>query len=226
MGVQTPSTDIVIQEKFGQILDLLRGEYGIPEWEPDHDPVSGLIQTILSQNTSDTNSRRAYQSLRSSVGRWEDIINEDISVIAHHIRGGGLGRIKAQRIRQALSEVVRKRGRLELDFLGQLSLFDAQEWLRELPGVGLKTACCVLLFSLGMPALPVDTHIQRVSKRLGLIDARATLDQAHLSLGETVPSEDVYQFHVLLIEHGRRICQARQPKCHACALKGLCPSYT
>ncbi len=218
-------TDAPTREKLGQILDLLKREYGIPEWRIQHDPVSVLVQTILSQNTSDVNSGGSFQSLLVSFDNWEGVADTDVDTIAYRIRRGGLGRIKAQRIKQALKEIVRKRGRLELDFLNQLALSEAEAWLQSLPGVGLKTARCVLLFSLGMPALPVDTHILRVSKRLGLISAGASLAEAHRALGEMVPPEDVYQFHVLVIEHGRRTCLARRPRCRSCALKDICISY-
>ena len=214
-----------IKKKVIQILDILGEEYGIPEWQPRYDPVSVLVQTILSQNTSDTNSRGAFQALLASFDNWEGLADADIDTIAHCIRCGGLGRVKAQRIKQSLKEIVQRRGQLKLDFLSQLILPDAQAWLQKLPGVGPKTACCVLLFSLGMPALPVDTHILRVTKRLGLINAEASLHDAHKSLGEVVPSGDIYQFHILVIEHGRKICQARRPNCRDCVLKRVFMSY-
>lgn len=215
-----------MQEKIRQILDLLKREYGAPERQPRPDPVSVLVQTVLSQNTSDANSRAAFQSLLASFDNWEDIADADINTIADCIRCGGLRRIKAQRLKQALREIMRKRGRLELDFLSQLTPSDAESWLQRLPGVGLKTARCVLLFSLGLPALPVDTHILRVTKRLGLIRPKASLREAHHVLGEVVSPEDVYLFHILVIEHGRRICQARYPNCQACVLKKMCASYS
>ena len=214
-----------IKNKVGQIVRLLETEYGVPEWQLSDDPVSVLIETILSQNTSDTNSRDAFRSLMDSFDNWEEVAGADVDAIAHSIRCGGLGRIKAQRIKQALEEIMRQRGQLELDFLSQASLAEAEDWLQKLPGVGLKTARCVLLFSLGRPALPVDTHILRVSKRLGLISPKASLEEAHRALGELVPPEDVYKFHILVIEHGRRTCQARNPKCQDCVLRKVCPSY-
>ena len=214
------------KESIRQLLDLLKREYGVPDWQPSYDPISVLVQTILSQNTSDTNSRAAFRALLSFFDDWEDVVDANVDTIAHCIKCGGLGRIKAQRIKQALKETVRMRGRVELDFLSQLSLSDAEDWLHRLPGVGLKTARCVLLFSLGMPALPVDTHILRVTKRLGLISPKTSLREAHLILGEMVPPEDVYHFHVLVIEHGRRTCRARYPKCQDCVLKEMCKSYS
>ena len=217
-------TDNAIKKKIRQILCLLEEEYGTPKWQPSYAPISVLVQTILSQNTSDTNSGSAFQALTAAFDNWEDVADADVDTIAHCIRHGGLGMIKAQRIKQALQGIVRERGQLELDFLSQLNLPDAEDWLLQLPGVGLKTARCVLLFSLGMPALPVDTHILRVSKRLGFISPKASLHEAHYALGELVPPEDVYKFHVLVIEHGRRTCQARHPDCQGCALKRICMS--
>jgi endonuclease-3 len=215
-----------MQEKIRQILDLLRREYGVPQWQPHSDPISVLVQTILSQNTSDTNSRGAFQSLLASFYSWEEVANADVDAIADCVRCGGLGRIKAQRIKQALGEIVRRRGRLELDILSQLTPSDAEDWLQKLPGIGLKTARCILLFSLGMPILPVDTHILRVSKRLGLIISKASLREAHYILGEAVPPADVYQFHILVIQHGRKTCQARNPRCSDCVLQKMCINYT
>jgi len=221
------SQKLKVQSKMSirQILDLLKEEYGVPEWQPRYDPISVLVQTILSQNTSDTNSRGAFVSLLSSFGSWENVADADIDTIEHAIRHGGLGRVKAVRIEKALKEIERKRGRLELDFLSQLNLSEARDWLEQLPGVGVKTASCVLLFSLGMPALPVDTHILRVVKRLGLITSKTSLKQAHQLLGELVPRQDVYQFHILIIEHGRRVCRAQRSLCHHCVLREICPSY-
>ena len=216
-------TEAQIKETVKQILDLLKREYGVPKQQLHGDPISVLVQTILSQNTSDVNSTAAFQSLLASFDKWEYLADADVDTVAHYIKCGGLGRIKAQRLKQALKEIVRQRGRLELDFLRQLALPEAQDWLQKLPGVGLKTARCVLLFSLGMPALPVDTHISRVTKRLGLINPRASLDEAHHQLGRVVPVDDVYQFHVLVIEHGRKICRARYPNCQDCVLKKICP---
>ncbi|MFC2065749.1 endonuclease III domain-containing protein [Chloroflexota bacterium] len=221
---QELKTDKTIKERIGQILCLLEGEYGTPKWQPSYAPISVLVQTILSQNTSDTNSGSAFKTLKSSFDNWESVADADADTIAHYIRHGGLGQIKAQRIKQALQGIVRERGQLELEFLSQFTSSDAEEWLLRLPGVGLKTARCVLLFALGMPSLPVDTHVLRVSKRLGLINPKASLDEAHYTLGALVPQEDVYKFHVLVIEHGRKICQARRPNCQDCILKKICPS--
>ncbi|UCD53756.1 MAG: endonuclease III [Dehalococcoidia bacterium] len=184
-----------------------------------------LVQTILSQNTSDVNSRRAFNSLLASFDRWESVAAADVNDISTAIKMGGLGDIKAKRIKEALGEIRQKQGKLELDFLNQLPLAEARDWLKQLPGVGSKTASCVLLFSLGRPALPVDTHVLRVAKRLGLIEPKTSAEQAHRLLESLVPADGVYQFHLLMIEHGRRVCKVQRPRCSHCVLRGICPSY-
>ena len=209
----------------GQTLGLLIGQYGTPDWQPNHNPLQELIQTILSQSTSDVNSNRAFKSLLASFPCWEDIAAADVDEIAASIRIGGLGEIKAKRIKQALKEIQQKRGRLDLDFLDKLPLPKARDWLKQLPGVGTKTANCVFLFSLGKPALPVDTHVFRVAKRLGLVDSKTSVEQAHELLESLVLPDQVYQFHVLLIEHGRQVCKAQRPRCPECVLWRLCPGY-
>ena len=209
----------------GQVLKLLSGEYGKRRWRPRQSPIAVLIQTILSQNTSDRNSGRAFEQLLASFGSWEDMANASVGEISHSIKAGGLGEVKARYIKQALEEIRRRLDGFELDFLRKLPVDEARDWLRQLPGVGMKTASCVLLFSLGMPALPVDTHVLRVAKRLGLVDSKTSAEKAHKLLEGLVPPHDVYQFHVLLIEHGRKTCKAQRPRCKECVLRGLCPSY-
>ena len=148
----------------------------------------------------------------------------DVSELAEAIRAGGLADIKARRIKLILHEIREKQGSLDLSFLDNVGLAEAKAWLRQLPGVGPKTAGCVLLFSLGKPAMPVDTHVFRVAKRLGLIDARVSVEKAHEILESLVPPKNVYEFHILMVEHGRRACKAQRPRCTVCVLKGLCPS--
>jgi len=206
-----------------EIIKLLEQEYGSPEWRQREEPVAVLVGTILSQNTSDVNSGRAFNSLLSSFGSWEAIASAPVEHIAQAIRLGGLSRIKAVRIKQILEEIERERGRISLDFLKAMNMSEAKDYLMHLPGVGPKTASCVLLFALGKPCLPVDTHVFRVAKRLGLIDSRVSIDQAHSLLQEQIPPSKVYQFHLHLIRHGRRICRARRPRCNECVLKSVCP---
>jgi endonuclease-3 len=177
---------------------------------------------ILSQNTSDRNSGRAFESLLTSFDGWDDIADAGVDEIADSIKAGGLGEVKAGYIKRVLEEIRRKQGDFELGFLRQMSVDEARDWLMQLPGVGMKTASCVLLFALGMSALPVDTHIFRVARRLGLVGPKVSVEKAHKLLEEFVPPDDVYQFHVLLIEHGRQVCKAQRPGCGQCMLRGLC----
>ena len=207
-----------------QVLRLLRKEYGPRRWQPGQDPVSSLIATVLSQNTSDINSHRAFAALVSRFGSWEAVAAADVNQLARTIRAGGLAEIKARRIKLILREIEEERGCLDLGFLKELRLAEAKAWLRGLPGVGPKTAGCVLLFSLGRPAMPVDTHVYRVAKRLGLIDARTSVEKAHEILESLVPPKDIYEFHVLMVEHGRRTCKAQRPRCTVCVLRSICPS--
>jgi endonuclease-3 len=207
-----------------EVIELLEQEYGPRRWQPDRDPIDVLIGTILSQNTSDTNSGRAFTSLKASFDSWEAVASAPAEHIAQVIKSGGLSQIKAVRIKQVLEQIEKEQGRISLDFLKSMNMAEAEDYLMRLPGVGHKTASCVLLFSLGKPALPVDTHVFRVAKRLGLIDARASIEKAHSLLQEQVSPSKVYQFHVHMIEHGRRICHARQPQCDRCILRGICPS--
>jgi endonuclease-3 len=207
-----------------EIIDLLAKEYGSITWRSRTDPLSELIMTILSQNTSDHNSRRAFDSLLSRFGSWEAVAEGSVEDIAEAIKLGGLAQVKAPRIKRILQQIQKERGLLDLKFLKKMPVAEAKTWLRSLPGVGPKTAACVLLFSLGKPVLPVDTHINRVAKRLGLIDSRVSAEKAHELLGDMVPAEDVYQFHIHMIEHGRRVCKAQRPRCRECILLKVCPA--
>lgn len=209
----------------GSVIQSLENEYGPVRYRPRMDPVSELIGTILSQNTSDVNSHRAFDSLRARFNAWEDLLDADTGSIADAIRAGGLGEVKAPRIKAVLHRILSERGSLDLEFLRDMSLDEAKAWLRRLPGVGPKTAAIVLCFSMGLPAMPVDTHVFRVAKRLGLVDSKASVEQAHDLLEALVPAEQVYSFHVLLITHGRRTCKARRPLCGRCVLGNICPSH-
>jgi len=207
-----------------QVIKLLEREYGPCQQYPNRDPVDVLIQTILSQNTSDSNSGRAFACLKASFDSWEAVASAPAEGIAQAIRCGGLSQIKATRIRQVLQQIEREEGRITLGSLKSKTVTEAEDYLRRLPGVGPKTASCVLLFSLHKPSLPVDTHVFRVSRRLGLIKPKIPIDKAADLLGKQVPPSRVYQFHVHMIEHGRRVCHARNPSCCRCALKVICPS--
>ena len=203
---------------------LLEQEQGVAEWEPRYDGISELLFTILSQHTSDLNALRAFESLRDAFGAWEEVAQADPEDIARAIWIGGLSKVKAPRIKAVLKDIQGKQGNLDLSFLREMPMSEAKAWLRELPGVGPKTAAIVLCFAMGMPAMPVDTHIYRVSKRLGFIGAKTTAEQAHDILEATIDPEQVFAFHVYLISHGRQVCKARRPLCEECVLKEGCPS--
>jgi endonuclease-3 len=207
-----------------RIIELLDAEYGEAPQRVRRDATAELVLTLLSQNTSDTNSERAYDRLLDAFPEWHSLLDADVKAIERAIRPGGLAPTKAPRIQAMLQEVWSRRGSFDLSFLREQPLEEARTWLRSLPGVGPKTAACVLLFSLGMPALPVDTHVHRVAKRLGLVPEKASAERAHELLEPTLKPEQIYPFHMQLIRHGRRICSAQRPKCPVCALRAGCPS--
>lgn len=216
---------VMVKKDITEIIRLLEQEYGMPAWRVRGDPVAVLVQTILSQNTSDKNSAPAFRRLMGSFSSWEEMAEADEEHIARCIQSGGLAKVKARYIKRALEEIKRRRGSFDLHFLKEMSVEDARRWLMELPGVGMKTASCVLLFGLKVPALPVDTHIFRVATRLGLIRPGTSIEKAHRELESLIPPEDVYHFHVLLIAHGRRVCRARLPYCTRCLLREVCGFY-
>lgn len=212
-------------EKVRQINRRLIEHYGPREHYGSRDPLDELVLTILSQNTSDRNSGRAFRMLRGRYSTWEAVLDADTRELAEAIRVGGLANIKASRIQQVLREIIARRGSLNLSFLCAMDLPEARAWLTSLPGVGPKTAACVLCFACGMPALPVDTHVHRVSKRLGLIGAKISADAAHELLESALDPSDIYSFHVNMILHGRQICHAQRPVCQRCPLADLCDYY-
>jgi endonuclease-3 len=205
-------------------MDLLGKEYGPFEWRPRYDPASELVSTVLSQHTSDVNSKRAYDSLMTAFGSLEAVANARVEEIEEAIRTAGLFRVKAPRIKAMLNQIMEEVGSFDLSFLREMPLDEAKAWLKRIDGIGPKTAAIVLCFSLGMPAMPVDTHIFRVAKRLGFIGAKVTADQAHDILEPMVTPQDVFAFHLYLINHGRQVCKAPRPRCDECVLAWGCPS--
>ncbi len=184
-----------------------------------------LVLTILSQNTSDTNSGRAFIRLLAAFPTWDALAEAPAAAIEAAIQVGGLARQKAPRIKAAVQEVARRTGgSFDLRLLADLPLDEAKAWLRSLASVGPKTAACVLMFALGRPALPVDTHVHRVAMRLGLIPEKTSAEAAHQLLERTLDPDDVYPFHIILIKHGRRLCSARRPNCSECPLAPRCPA--
>ena len=205
-----------------EITRRLATLYGDPVWRPHGDPMSELVLTILSQNTSDTNSGRAFMRLKQRFLVWEDLLGADPNDIIPAIQVGGLARIKAPRIKAILEEVWGRLGSFDLLFLKDVPMDEAKAWLRSLPGVGPKTAACVLMFALGRPALPVDTHVHRVAQRLGLVPVKVGAAEAHDILEAILEQEEVYAFHISLIKHGRRLCRAQRPLCERCPLLDGC----
>ena len=206
-----------------EVLARLRAHYGSPAPRRSDGALAELVQTILSQNTSDVNTERAFASLWSRFGDWDAILAAPTPAVADAIRSGGLAEIKAPRIKGVLAAIKDDRGELSLEFLAELPLEEARTYLTSLGGVGPKTAACVLLFALGMPALPVDTHVHRVSKRLGLIGERISAEAAHRLLEAAIPPAEMFDAHMLLIRHGRVICKALRPRCETCPLEDVCP---
>ena len=204
----------------------LNAIYGPIHWRPRMIALDELIFTVLTQHTSDLNAERSYDALRKAMPTWASVIEAETQKIADAIHHGGLANQKSVRIQQILTEILHRLGHFELEFLSDLPLEEARSWLTSLPGVGPKTAAVVMAFSLKMPAFPVDTHILRVSKRLGLIGRKVSADQAHPIMENMIPSDNRYDMHVLLITHGRQICKARVPQCGRCPLDQECPAST
>ncbi|HET6849159.1 MAG TPA: endonuclease III [Gaiellales bacterium] len=209
--------------RFATILDRLRRQLG----EPTHrrlPAVDELVLTVLSQNTSDINTGRAYRAMRERFPTWRSVMEAEAAELVDALRPGGLANQKAPRIQRILRELDGSEHGLDLEWLAGLEPDGALAHLTALPGVGAKTASCVLLFSFGMPVMPVDTHIHRIALRLGLIDARVSAEAAHPILTAMTPPHRMLEAHLLLIEHGRRTCKARRPLCGECVLLDLCPT--
>jgi len=212
-------------EEILEVHHILLQEYGDHPWQPS-DPVDTLVSTILSQNTNDVNRDRAFSQLQARFPTWDAVRSASQEALVDAVRPAGLAPTKAPRIQGALDRIVEERGEITLDFLSDMPLEDAREWLLGIPGVGPKTAAIVLLFSLGLPAFPVDTHVHRVTRRLGLIPTNTSREKAHELLEQLVPIKLYYSFHINLIEHGRAVCHSRQPECSACSLQDYCDYYT
>jgi endonuclease-3 len=206
------------------VLEMLTPEYGPFEWVPRLDPVSEIVATILSQHTSDTNSERAFAQLIKSFGTLEQVAKADVRSIETCIRTGGLANVKAPRIKNALNIILQERGSLDVRFLKDLPLDQAKQWLKDIPGIGPKSAAVILCFALGMPAMAVDTHVYRVSKRLGLIEPNSGYQDAHDVLETAVHPGNVFGLHMALITHGRKVCKAIRPLCGECIVQNSCPS--
>jgi endonuclease-3 len=219
---------LALREKIAEVTRLLRDTYHAAGPRRGHaasvPPTDELVLTVLSQSTTDVNSWRGYQALLARYGgNWEVVADAPVEEIEEAIRPCGLSRQKAPRIKAILQRLRAEHGKVSLDFLAALPPDEALEYLMSFHGVGRKTASCVLLFSLGMPAMPVDTHVHRVARRLALIPPTASAEQAHDLLEALLPEEDYYDFHVNMITHGRETCTARNPACERCPVLHLCP---
>jgi endonuclease III len=214
-----------------RVYELLIDTYGEPKNVPDYDALGGLVGTILSQHTSDINSGRAYRQLISTFPTWEEVRDAPTDKVADAIRCGGLANVKAPRIQDVLQTLTEQmqasahKGSLAQYLYNELIQKTPEEgwrYLRRLPGVGPKTAACVLMFDLDLPVMPIDTHVHRTSVRLGLIGAKVSADKAHEIYAKVIPDEWVYPLHVNLITHGRKVCHAQRPDCTNCTLYGEC----
>ncbi|MCJ7823589.1 MAG: endonuclease III [Anaerolineales bacterium] len=213
------------QKRATEVRSRLLERYGQPAWRNRLPPLDELVSTILSQNTNDTNRDRAFEDLRGRFPTWEEMRDAEPSEVVAAIRSAGLANQKGPRIQHALQQITEEHGDLNLDFLEDLTLEQAKAWLLRFKGVGPKTAAIVLLFSLDKPAFPVDTHIYRLTGRLGLRPEGITAEQAHNHLAALFDPAMYYDVHLNLIRHGREICHARSPQCARCLLSDLCPYY-
>jgi endonuclease III len=214
-----------LQAKQKRIAALLSAEYGHPTWRQHLPPVDELVSTILSQSTSDTNRDKGFDALKARYPSWEAVRDAPERQVIETIRPAGLANQKGPRIQAALRTLTERAGSITLDHLADLSIDDAKAWLTSINGVGPKTAAIILCFAFGRPAFPVDTHVHRVTTRLGLIGPKVTAEQAHPILEKIVPEGDYYAFHLQVIQHGRDVCHARGPECERCALRGECDYY-
>ncbi len=206
------------------IRDRLREIYGRPVNHPHGHPIAELVRTILSQNTNDRNRDVAYERLRAALPTWVDVRDAPVEQVIEAIKPGGLSLTKGPRIQQVLRELPDDGGEPTLDWLADADRDEAIGFLVELPGVGRKTAACVMIFALGRPEIPVDTHVHRVGGRLGLFPADASFERAHDEMLAITDPADAYELHINLITHGRRVCRPA-PRCDECALRRMCPWY-
>lgn len=205
-----------------KIHEKLLEFYGEPIWRNPLPAIDELVSTILSQNTNDVNRDRAFDALRAKLPAWEAVRDAKEKDVMDAIRPAGLANQKGPRIQQVLKAITQERGSLDLSFLKDMSVDDARNWLTKFNGVGPKTAAIVLCFSLGMPAFPVDTHVYRVTGRIGLRPEKMTVEQAHPHLESLFPPETYYAVHLNIIRLGREICAARKAMCEKCPIKKLC----
>lgn len=213
------------RRQYEHIAELLEETYGYPEWRSHLPPLDELVSTILSQSTTDSNRDLAFDRLVERFADWEAVRDAPVEDVIEAIRPAGLANQKGPRIQEALRFVTAQRGQLTLNFLAEMDTGAAKEWLMQINGIGPKTAAIILLFSFNKPAFPVDTHIHRVAKRLGLIGPKTSAEKAHSELEAIIPPDEYYPAHLNIIRHGREICQARRPRCEECPLTSYCDYF-
>ena len=211
-----------IQQRAIQVHKTLLEAFGEPIWRNPLPAIDELVSTILSQNTNDVNRDRAFNALRAKFPTWGEVRDAKEKDVIATIKPAGLANQKGPRIQKVLQEITKERGSLDLDFLADLPIEEARAWLTKFNGVGPKTAAIVLCFSLGIPAFPVDTHVYRVTGRIGLRPEKMTVEQAHPYLESVFPPETYYAAHLNIIRLGREVCNARKPLCPQCPVKSLC----
>ena len=214
------------RQKIVRVHALLERAYGRRRRPPGDDPLDELIGTILSQNTSDVNSGRAFDALKAAFPSWEAAMRAPTGRIAAAIRSAGLANIKAPRIQAVLRQIWREQGHFDITWLRRRPPEEVRAWLGRFPGIGPKTVACVMLFSLGQPAFPVDTHVFRVGSRLGILDGAARPETAPAVFEAAVPPSHYYCLHVNMIRHGRQVCTALRPRCPECPLRRVCDFVT
>lgn len=205
-----------------QVDKALAKRYGTAGYDGHTDLVGGLLNTILSQNTNAANQRVAFARLRQAFPDWDAVADADPARIAEAIRPGGLADMKAVRIRDILRQIRRDQGRIDLGFLASLPSEEATRYLMSFKGVGPKTAACVLMFELGWPAFPVDTHVLRICKRLGWLSPDCDAQRAHEMMDRAIPDDVRYQLHVNMVNHGRKLCRPSNPRCAECPIRRYC----
>jgi endonuclease-3 len=214
-----------MEENLHYIIQNLKAVYGVPECEAGLDPLDVLIETILSQSTTNINSRRAFESLKQRFPTWDQARRARASSIESAIRSGGLAHQKSLRIKRLLNDIYERRGSLDLSFLCTAPLEEAMEFLASFKGVGPKTVACTLLFACNRPIFPIDTHIFRIARRLALIPEKCSDEEAHRLMTLMIPGNRYYEVHVNLIRHGRKVCRPSEPLCERCCLVDYCRYY-
>jgi len=214
-----------LRDKYYTVYKKLEAAYGHPQWREHLPAVDELISTILSQSTTDLNRDRAFNALKKRYQDWLDLLDAQVEDVIDAIRQAGLANQKGPRIQGALRFIFQQRGELTLNFLAGMPVDEARAWLTQMKGVGIKTASIVLLFSFDMPVFPVDTHVHRISRRLGLIGPKINAEKAHAVLEELGDPQTFYAMHLNLIQHGRQVCLARNPRCEICMLQEDCDYF-